>query len=568
MIQKEWVLAPQAPNAQLRRYTNVSPILAQILLNRGFDDPERADRFLNETDLGEDPFALPNCDKAVARIETAIAKGEPIVVYGDFDADGVSATVLFVEVLTALGAKVTPYIPHRIEEGYGLNTPALEKLAAEGNRLVVTVDCGIRSVHEVAAGQRAGLDIIVTDHHSIGPELPPALAVVNPQLEPDSAYASLAGVGVAFMLAKALLLNRWRRDRESYPRQLRLSDVLDLVALGTVADLVALNDNLNRRLVRHGLNTINELRRPGIAALAKQARLQPGRIVAADIGFVLGPRINAAGRLGSATAAYNLLAAGRLEEAVPLAQELQIMNTRRQKLTRQAQGAIVEQVAETDSPNLIFAGDESFLPGIVGLVAGRLAEEFYRPAIVFEIGSEQSRASCRSIPEFNITQALDECADLLVRHGGHAMAAGFTVDNCNIDSLRLALERKVDQALADQVLRRRVNLDLEIDVRDLTPALTEDLERLEPTGHANPPATFLSRQLQPLTCRRVGDEGRHLKLRIARNGQAPLDAIGFGMGEWATQMPMTIDAVYHLEMNEWNGNRNLQMRLLDIRESI
>ena len=565
MIQKEWILAPPAPDEHLRRYKNISPILAQILFNRGFEDPDQAGRFLTASDLTEDPFEMKDMQKAVTRIGAALAKQESIAVYGDFDADGLTATTLLVQVLSALGADVRPYIPDRVKEGYGLNCPALAALAADGVGLVVTVDCGIRSVNEVQAGLRAGLDIIITDHHTIGPEIPPAMAIINPQQKTCAGNTSLAGVGVAFMLAKALLLERWRDDRGNYPHHLRQSDLLDLVAIGTVADLAALNDSQNRRLVRHGLTTINQGRRPGLAALSRVARLQPGKISAADIGFMLGPRINAAGRLGSAMSAYYLLAASSKKIAEPYALELQSLNAQRQQLTREAQAAISDQVSETDGVDLIFAGDERLLPGIVGLVAGRLTEQFYRPAVVLEYGQEESRASCRSIPEFNITQALDECADLLIRHGGHAMAAGFTVHNSNLTRLRHALERQAKGALEGQDLRRRVQVDMELDERDLRADLADELIRLEPTGHANPPASFMSRNLGLASCRRVGDEGRHLKLKIARQDNPPLDAIGFGLGQWASQMPSAIDAAYHLEMNEWNGRRSLQLKLIDIR---
>ena len=565
MMQQEWVLAQPAPPEHLQRYKGLSPILAQLLYNRGFEEPAAAGEFINGRDLSEDPFTLKDMETAVARIASAITEKEPIAVYGDFDADGVCATALLAQVLRALGAEVTPYIPDRADEGYGLNTPALEQLAQEGIKLVVTVDCGIRSVAEVAAGMSAGLDIIVTDHHSIGPELPPALALINPRQPDCPGEAQIAGVGVAFMLAKALLLHRWATDRPNYPAGLRLSDLLDLVALGTVADVMSLNVSLNRRLVSHGLVTINELRRPGIAALAQVAGLKPGRIKASHIGFGLGPRINAAGRLGSAMTAYELLTAESLDEAMPRAIELQALNMRRQQLTSQAQSAISEQVVDAGDLPLIFAGDENLLPGIVGLVAGRLTEEFYRPAVVMEIGEEQSRASCRSIPEFNITRALDECADLLLRHGGHAMAAGFTVLNSNIDVLRQALEQKARESLRGQELVRRLRLDQEIELQGLNEGLVNELEALEPTGHANEPATFMTSNLHVLFSRRVGEDGKHLKLKVASEGCKPVDAIGFGLGEWAKRMPQTLDAAYQLEMNEWHGKHSLQMRLLDIR---
>lgn len=568
MMQKEWVLAQRAPAERLERYRGFSPILAQLLVNRGFEDPNAAREFVSGQALSEDPFQLKDMDAAVARINRAIAERGPIAVYGDFDADGVCATVLLAQTLRALGGDVFPYIPDRADEGYGLNRPALENLARRGIQLVVTVDCGIRSIAEVEAGARAGLDIIVTDHHSIGPELPPALAVINPQRDDCAGEARLAGVGVAFMLAKALLLHRWAKNRDDYPDGFRQSDLLDLVALGAVADVIPLNVGLNRRLVKHGLDTINEMRRPGIAALIKVAGLKPGNIKARDIGFGLGPRINAAGRLRSAMDAYDLLAAESIEEAMPRAIQLQSLNAQRQQLTRQALAAINEQVGEDPDAPLIFAGDENLQAGIVGLVAGRLAKAHYRPAVILEFGELESRASCRSIPEFNITRALDECADLLLRHGGHAMAAGFTVQNSNIDVLKQELEKKAAAALRGRALLPKLAIDSQIQLDELDATFLAELDLLEPTGHENEKGAFLTSDLRVLHCRRVGEDGRHLKLRVAEDGGAPVDAIGFGLGEWATQMPRRIDAAYHAEFNEWGGRRSLQLRLLDIRPAV
>ncbi len=564
MMQKEWVIAPQAPSEHLLRYHGFSPIFAQILFNRGFEKPTAARDFLVRSDLNDDPFKLQDMNTAVARINCAIEQRQSIVVYGDFDADGVCATALMTQALKSLGAVVSPYIPERATEGYGLNTVALQSLARAGADLVITVDCGIRSVADVAAGRLMGLDVIVTDHHTIGADLPPALAVVNPRRSECAGDEGLSGVGVAFMLAKALLRHRWDTDRDNYPEGLRLSDFLDLVALGTVADMMPLNLGLNRRLIRHGLMTMNELRRPGIRALANVAGLKPGGIRASHIGFVLGPRINAAGRLDSAMTAYQLLVANSHEDALPCAVALQQLNMRRQALTRDAHAAISERVSEAADLSLIFEGDANIPAGIVGLVAGRLAESFYRPAIILEYGEEQSRASCRSIPEFDITRALDECADLLVRHGGHAMAAGFTVRNRNLDALQRELERKAQASLAGKELRPRINIDCEIAIDELHEELVAELDQLEPTGNSNPPATFLTRKLAIAHKRRVGADGSHLKLRLSRPGNPPLDAIGFGLGERYGKLPCLIDAVYHPEINEWNGNSRLQMQLLDI----
>jgi single-stranded-DNA-specific exonuclease len=538
-------------------------VLAQVLYNRGFTNFAEAERFLEANDELGNPFHMKGINQAVTRIRQAIKGREQIIIYGDFDADGVTSTTLMVQTLTALGAVVKPYIPHRVDEGYGLNSEALLRLAREGVKLVITVDCGIRSVDEVEDGKAAGLDLIVTDHHTIGPEIPKALAVINPKQE-DCKYPEdmLAGVGVAFRLADALL-----RVAKQNNQQIKLNtdDLLDLVAIGTVADLAPMNRTENRTLVKRGLEVINKASRPGIRALLDVSGVKPGTVTAMNIGFALGPRINAAGRLESAMIAYHLLSAEDYPTALRFAEQLQKLNVERQDLTRTAQGIVRERLAaEQSQASLIFASGE-FRPGIVGLVAGRLTEEYSRPTIVMEVGAMESRASCRSIPQFDITHALDQCADLLVRHGGHAQAAGFTVANINIPALKAKLMQLADDSLSGQDLRPILEVDVEVDVRTLTEKLVYELARLEPTGYHSSAPVLMSRDLRVLESRTVGKEGHHLKLKLARSGQPPLDAIGFGLGDWVENMPERIDVAYQLEMNEWNGNRSLQLNMQDIR---
>lgn len=567
---KHWVFPKPVSLEHLRHYRDMHPVLAQILYNRGFKDPESAIRFLYSKDVSANPFAMKGMNEAVARINHAVKQQEPVIVYGDFDADGVTSTTLLVQVLKALGAVVKPYIPHRIDEGYGLNSEALLKLSRAGARLVITVDCGIRSVKEVEDALAYGLDIIVTDHHSIGPEIPQIPkkrgSVINPKQE-DCRYGEdmLAGVGIAYKLADALMRTASQNRRRSVNGLQSVEELLDLVAIGTVADLAPLDRAENRALVRRGLEIINEARRPGIQALLEVSGIQPGDVNAMSIGFALGPRINAAGRLDSAMNAYKLLAADNKAEAMEFAQQLQTLNARRQELTRTAQDMIRDQLdTATDIP-LIFAGDEGFQPGIVGLVAGRLVEEFYRPAVVMEKGSVESRASCRSIPQFDITHALDQCADLLVRHGGHAQAAGFTVLNENIPALIERLTQIAKETLDGQELKPILKIDADVDVNQISDELLYELQYLEPTGHENPSPVLASRAVYVLESRLVGKDSRHLKLRIARAGKPPLDAIGFGLGEWAGKLPGHVDIAYQLEMNEWNGRQSLQLNVQDIR---
>lgn len=562
---------------KLKTFTDagMSPVLAQVLHNRGLADPDSAAKFLYVKGTLYNPLQrdteLKGARRAAARLLKAIERREKIVVYGDFDADGVTSTALLVEVLRGLGADVEPYIPHRVDEGYGLNTEALKKLAADGAKVVVTVDCGIRSVEEVEDGNGAGLAMIVTDHHSIGPEIPQAHAVVNPKQQ-DCPYPEdmLAGVGVAYKLASALLQLRYKDHKPAEERQRLIREALekvqDLVAIGTVADLAPLDRPENRALVRMGLDALNRAQRRGVRALLEVCGVEPGQVTAMTIGFALGPRINAAGRLDSALLAYNLLTASDDETALLLAQALQALNVERQELTRAAQDAIRSQLeadGAADAP-LIFAQGE-FQPGIVGLVAGRLAEEFYRPAVVMELGEGESRASCRSIPQFDITAALDQVGDLLVRHGGHAQAAGLTVVNENIPALKARLEAAAAAAFELDPPQRVLEYDAEVDVAMLTEALWEELQQLEPTGHGNEKPVLVVRGVRLAERRTVGVDGQHLKLKLARAGQPPLDAIGFRLGGRARALPDVVDIACQLDMNEWNGSRSLQLLVQDIK---
>ncbi len=582
---KQWHLASPAPRDLLFRYKGMSPVLAQVLFNRGYRDPQLAADFLLARDMRDRPLeTYAGMRQAVTRIRQAILNKEPMVVYGDFDADGVTSTTLMMQILRKLGANAEAYIPNRVDEGYGLNIQALEGLRARGKKLVISVDCGIRSIEEARYCREKGLDLIITDHHSVGSDIPrDAVAVVNPQQIDCEGNKFLAGVGVAFQVARAMLHDALIQNKGKYPphkvAQIQatytelIDDLYDLVAIGTVADIMRLDDMHNRMLVRRGLELINKIdvdnekaiaRRPGLKALLKVAGLKGGQITAMNIGFTIGPRINAAGRLESAMTAYKLLSADNEQDALPLARKLHDLNEQRQKLTKEAQDRIREQIEKQhlyDHP-LIFVSDDLVQPGIVGLVAGRLTEEFYKPTIVMERGETESRASCRSIPQFHITKALDECAELLLRHGGHAAAAGLTVANENIPALRERLIDAAQRATEGQVLTPIVNVDMELEMRQMTGNLIQELTHLEPTGHANHQPLFITRGMKVIECRTVKDA--HLKLKLAQEGQPAVEAIGFRLGQWAAHIPESVDVVYQLEMNEYNGRRSLQLNIEDL----
>jgi single-stranded-DNA-specific exonuclease len=460
-----------------------------------------------------------------------------------------------------------------VDEGYGVNNAALQYLHDAGVKLVITVDCGIRSIEEVQYGNELGLDMIVTDHHSVGDQLPPALAVIDPKIDAKQRIEEgkangypedmLAGVGVAYKLADALFRATQVQGR-SQPK-VELESLLDLVALGTVADLAPLDRLENRELVRRGLKVLNKAQRPGIYHLIDVAGLEPGKISATSIGFMLAPRINAAGRLSDAMIAYRLLVEG-IPAVEQLAQDLQALNVQRQDLTKETVELAKADLDDGDIPPLIFSASEQFKSGIVGLVAGRLCEEYYRPAVVLEHGAEESRGSCRSVPEFDITAALDRCADLLVRHGGHAQAAGFTVRNENIPLLHERLLGFASEALRGEELRPMLEIDAEIALSDVTENLAQSLESLEPTGARNDTPLFLTRRLQVVDARRVGQEGKHLRLRLS-NGASEIECIAFKQGDWAEHLPSLVDVVYHLEFREWNGRRQPKLVVEDLQPS-
>ncbi|HSB01808.1 MAG TPA: single-stranded-DNA-specific exonuclease RecJ, partial [Anaerolineales bacterium] len=448
---------------------------------------------------------------------------------------------------------------------YGLNKDALDTLQADGVKLVITVDCGIRSPEEALHARSLGLDLIISDHHHPdGENLPPALAVINPKQHGDPyPDKDLAGVGIAYKIAEALLQARGKTGEGSsaFP----LASLLDLVALGTVADLAPLVGE-NRVLVRRGLRQIRETKRQGLFSLAGVADVKIDKVTAGNIGFMLGPRLNASGRLESALASFELLTTTDFMRAGQLAMQLDTQNRQRQALTRAMQEQ-AEAIAMSEDPDafLLFAAHEDFNPGVVGLAASRLTEVYYRPAIVAAKNAEETRGSCRSIPEFHITDALDRCKDLLVRHGGHAAAAGFTVRNENLPELVARLKEIAKDQLGSKDLRQSLPADMEVPLSNLNFEVLKHLAYLEPTGYGNPEAVFVSRNVKVKFARTVGSEGKHLKLTFEDERGSTHDSIGFRMGHLKPDLPPRVDILYHLEANEYNGRTTLQLNLKDLK---
>jgi single-stranded-DNA-specific exonuclease len=550
-----WNLLPPVPDKHLVNDSGFPPLMAQLLYNRGLAEPSQLELFITgDKRLSGNPFLLPDMHQAVARIYQALLSGENIAIYGDYDVDGITATALLVQGLSSLGGKVIPYIPHRLTEGYGLKTTALEKLHRQGISLVITVDCGITALSQVRKAKRMGLDIIITDHHTPLPEIPPAIATVNPKL-PDSNYSfsELAGVGVAFKLLQALF--------QSIGREQQLDELIDLVALGTVADMVPLLEE-NRYLVKQGLKLINASPRLGVREIMTQAGLNIGTIDPETISWILAPRLNAAGRLAHAMSSYKLLTTDSPQEAQGLSIWLEQKNAERQRLTNSLLTKAREQVLAQGISSLLVASDNNYPAGIAGLIAGRLSEEFYRPTIVIRIGEQVSSGSCRSIPEFNIILALNQCSSLLSQFGGHSQAAGFILPTENLAHLKQTLSQLATTQLAGVDLRPCLDIDVEVTLPDLGRDIFQTIQLLAPFGQGNPLPTFLSRGVEVTDCHTMGSEGEHLRLKLKQGG--PIwDGVGFRLGNYLAEVSPLLDIVYNLKIDRWGGEEKLRLNILD-----
>jgi len=534
----------------------VHPLLAQLLYNRGISEPSQVELFLSaDKRLEADPFLLPDIHQAVSRTYQALFSGEQIAIYGDFDADGITATALLVQGLSALGGRAIPYIPHRYREGYGLQVAALEKLRKQGVSLVITVDTGITAIAEIQKAGKMGMDIIVTDHHLPLASLPPALAVVNHKRSDSTCQsAELAGVGVAFKFLQALLKGS---GHEELPNRL-----LDLVALGTITDMIPLTGD-NRYWVKRGLELINNTERLGLQEMMRCAGLKPGNLDTESVSWILGPRLNAAGRLDDAATSYQLLLTQDRREAASLASNLEEKNAKRQRLTSELLERARESIiaAGTDLP-LLMTGDESYPTGVMGLVAGRLSEEFYRPVIMFKFGPETCRGSGRSISEFDLMAALKDCRDLLSNFGGHTKAAGFSVPTTNLTQLQKRLLTIAEAQLTGLDLRPHIDIDAEVPLSVFADNTFKEIQSLAPFGSGNPLPTFVSRRVEIVDQRQIGSQGEHLGLKLKQGGIV-WDAIGFRFGNRAQEATTYLDIAYNLYIDRWNGGEKLRLKLLD-----
>lgn len=561
-IEKKWQVKPVIPADVATELKDFNPLARQVLFNRGIQSSEAAARYLSAArpDI-TDPFLLKGMREAVTRIQQAISSNQKIAIYGDYDVDGVTATVLLVECIRRIGGSACEYIPNRFEEGYGVNSEALSELYRMGVALVITVDCGARSPVEAEHARTIGLDLIITDHHQPGEIIPEVVALINPK-QPGDAYPNkdLAGVGLAYKLAEAL--------RSVYP-EIRLDEYLDLVALGTVADMAVLSGE-NRYLVRQGLDRIRGRFRQGIASLAGAAGLDLAGTTAQNIGFILGPRLNAAGRLESALDAYRLLISQEVNETGLLSQKLHQRNQERREIMQLMQEDAARLAFERrPDPWVLFAYSADFNEGVVGLAASRLVDRYYRPAIIGNLKGDTARFSCRSIPELHITHALDQLADLFVRHGGHAAAAGLTIMTERIPEFIERMERVVEQEIGDLLLEPLLEMDMCISLADLRPQEYFGLvEKLEPTGLGNPEVLLMSKHVKCCHAAQIGKDKNTLKLTVMQGG-VTYDAIGFQQGYRLPDLGDFLDLAYSLNLDHYLGvdRPRVQLMVRDIKSS-
>lgn len=571
-----WNIAPDQPllSEKLSRELRCSPLLVQCLLNRGLSDADAISRFL-EPRLKQlaDPFLIPNMDRAVERLLRAREGGEPVVIFGDYDVDGVTSTSLLREVLSELGWLVEHYLPHRMDEGYGLSQDGVENcLRRYPMKLLLAVDCGSTAVDSIAWLRQRGVEVIVLDHHQVSDPVPDAVALVNPQLakrdasDPASApdFTELCSVGLAFKLAHALV----KRGREAGllgMADFDLRPLLDLVALGTIADIVPLTGE-NRILVSAGLERLNMTTRPGLLAL-KEVAQSPEKLTAHDVGFQLAPRLNAAGRLETAEEALFLLLAPDLEEAMPIAQALDARNRERQNIERGIAEEVIGAVKARFNPDtdfVIVEGQLLWHIGVVGIVASRVLQQFYRPTFIIGGDGDHWRGSGRSIAGFDLAAALRECDDLLVRHGGHAMAAGVTLQPDRMEAFRARLNAIAQRSLKHEDLQPPLRLDAEVRLSDISLTGLEELGRLHPVGQANPPVQFFARGLthaRPL--QRMGKERQHVKLWVT-DGTVTHESIWWNAGNGSLPVGQ-FDLAFTPQINSYNGRTAVQLKVLDWR---
>lgn len=559
---KSWHVMPRISSETNEDLGQYSPLSNQLLHNRGVRTVTEREQFLSKgQDLLEDPSLLPNITSAIKRIKLALEQKESISVFGDFDADGTTGTALLAEGLETLGANVIPYIPHRVKEGHGLSEPAIKFLNEQGISLIITVDCGITSSKEISIANSLGIDTIVTDHHPVVDIIPDALAIINPHL-PGSEYpfTGLAGVGLAFKLVQALY------EDMNIPWDKRL---LQMAAVGTITDVTPLIKE-NRYIVSEGIKSMNEDPITGLKELLRMGGEYQYTVDSESISFFIGPRINAAGRLDDPILSYRLLRAQSTSEASDLAKKLDALNLERRDLTKNAMDIAEQKITPSHlEKHILILSDEAFTPGIAGLVASRVVDSHHKPTIVISLDGQTGRASARSTLGFDISSAIEECADLLISGGGHPRAAGFTIKKENILALESRLfaiaERDVDKSLSPSL-----DIDAYIKLEALNTSNLQFLTELEPYGEGNPKPLFISKNVLVLDWATVGSQGQHIRFTF-KQGNETWNGIAFNQGRKLTEENLrnnaAIDIVYSVGTNKWRGKTETRLVVEDFKVS-
>lgn len=541
---------------------NISPIVANVLMERGYNNYEKAKYFL-EADINtlSNPFEMHGIREAAEKILEAILNKEKIMIYGDYDVDGITSTALLIQFFTELELEVDYYIPDRLEEGYGLNYNALKEIKEKNIDLVITVDCGITAVKEIDQAMELGLKFVVTDHHQALDELPNC-TIVNPVLDDvNSPWYNLAGVGVAFKLIQGL--SRILPEQKKHD----ITKYLDLVALGTVADVVPLKDE-NRILVKNGLKQINQGKRIGLKALCEVSGIDKQRISAGQVGFGIAPRLNACGRLKDASVGVRLLLTDNEEEAIAIAEELNAINIERQDLEAKILKEAIEMAESLDKEktSVLVLGSKDWHPGVIGIVASRLVDKYYLPTILLSFKDGLAKGSGRSISNFHLHKALIQCEDLLNQFGGHSQAAGLSLEEENIPRFISRINEYAFSNLTSEDFKEKLKINSEIDLSEVDFEIYKQLEKLEPYGYANPRPVFALKKIKASQVAKLGKEGKHLKLSFNTQGES-WEALAFNMSEYETltnESPF-LDLAFTLDKNEFRGRTTLQLILKDMK---
>ena len=564
----EWRVSKENKKLQseLSKELNISPILAQLLINRGTKETLNARRFL-KADLKDlrDPYIFQDMEKAVDKILKAINNDERILIYGDYDVDGITSVALLFSVLREFTTNLYYYIPNRFQEGYGLNEEAIDIAFKNNFKLIITVDCGISSISEIEKANNYGIDVIVTDHHQPQKDLPSAIAIINPKCDTNYPFKELAGVGVSFKVAQALY-SKLKKNQDD------LWSLLDYVALGSIADSVPFIDE-NRILIKYGLKALNQTKKEGLKALIMESGINYGNLGTREVNFALAPRINAAGRLGDSKLALELLLTNSESKAKYLSRKLSEINKRRKEIgdniLREARKLASKQVKEEDNKVLVLAS-ENWNQGVIGIIASRLVDEFNRPVIIISKKDGIAKGSGRSINGFHLYNVLELCQDILINFGGHKLAAGITIESNKISEFKSRINEISQDFIKEDDLSPELKIDARISLSNINFGLVKDINILEPFGIGNPQPVFCSYNNTISDWRLVGEKREHLKLKI-REENSKLEGIGFKLGRIGNQIfskNKVVDLAFNIELNKWNGTENVQLNIKDIKTII